>query len=160
MSGVSELANTTAINNILDDIKTEFYAAQGKFPAINSPLEGWAVIWEELEELRLEAKEAHGLTAPAREEAIQVAAMALRYIYDLIPPRPCDDCARRDLQPVEHEKNEKDWSGSSSSQSYQVYQCQVCGDYWGCRHQYDAGTGNDDRWYRFGPDLTTVRRHY
>jgi len=53
-----------------------------------------------------------------------------------------------------------DWDNPGSSQGYQVYKCRVCGDYWGVRYQYDAGTGHDDRSHRFGPDRAAVKRHY
>lgn len=70
------------------------------------------------------------------------------------------DCLDIDLQRVDHEVNTVDWSHRGSGQSYQVYRCKVCKDYWGVRHQYDDGTGHDDRSKRFGPDITTVERHY
>lgn len=63
------------------------------------------------------------------------------------------------LVPIDHPANSVDWNGYSS-QGYQVYRCTECGDYWGCRYQYDPGTGADDRWHRFGPDINLVKRHY
>lgn len=65
------------------------------------------------------------------------------------------------LRAVEHEANTTDWRDGGSSQGYMVYVCSVCGDYWGCRHQYDPGTGSDDRWHRFGAvDPKSIARHY
>jgi hypothetical protein len=73
----------------------------------------------------------------------------------------CSGSSDRGLVPVAHSANQTDWDESYSSQSYQVYRCQECESLWGCRHQYDAGTGHDDRWYRFGPvDPATIERHY
>lgn len=72
---------------------------------------------------------------------------------------PCDECAVGDLKPISHKANRVDWNGPGSSQSYQVYRCRRCDSYWGCRRQYDAGTGRDDRWHRFA-NLDDVRRHY
>lgn len=63
------------------------------------------------------------------------------------------------LVKVDHPVNAVDWR-NYSSQGYQVYRCKECGDYWGCRYQYDPGTGQDDRWHRFGPNLSDVKRHY
>lgn len=52
----------------------------------NSPHEGWAVIREELDELWEEVRrKGGGRNAAARWEAIQVAAMGLRYALDLCP---------------------------------------------------------------------------
>lgn len=54
-----------------------------------------------------------------------------------------------------------DWSTPGSSQGYSVFQCEWCGNVEGCRWQYDAGTGADDRWHSFGSvDPMTVKRHY
>jgi hypothetical protein len=79
-------------------------------------------------------------------------------------PEELHDCTVgriRDLNSVDHPANSIDWSDGGSSQSYQVYRCRVCGDYWGVRFQYDAGTGHDDRWHRFGDvNPTTIKRHY
>lgn len=69
------------------------------------------------------------------------------------------DCDDRTLEKVDHSENRTDWDNPSSSQGYQIYQCAECGDYWGCRYQWDAGTGNDDRWHRFGSS-PIFRRHY
>lgn len=70
------------------------------------------------------------------------------------------DCREHDLERVEHEANGADWEGQNTTQGYQVYRCKTCNDYWGCRYQYDAGTGSDDRWHRFGPNIEDVKRHY
>ena len=75
-------------------------------------------------------------------------------------PEPVHNCLDYQLERVEHEANSDDWHGSGSSQGYQVYRCKVCLDYWGCRYQYDMGTGADDKWHRFGEDISKVKRHY
>lgn len=62
-------------------IGRECYAASKKFVPFNSGHEGWAVIQEELDEL-WDAVKANDMTH-AREEAVQVGAMALRFIIDL-----------------------------------------------------------------------------
>lgn len=66
----------------LDAVNDELHRATDKFPPFNSAHEGYAVILEELDELWEEIK---GEASPSRmrEEAIQVAAMAVRFVYDV-----------------------------------------------------------------------------
>lgn len=67
----------------------ELERAQAKFPAFNSGHEGYAVILEELDELWDEVKASKpgsDMTA-MRKEAIQVAAMALRFVRDVCDAR-------------------------------------------------------------------------
>ncbi len=74
---------------------------------------------------------------------------------------PCRLCDRRgNLRPVDHSANTSDSSSPYCKQGYQVYVCKTCGEYWGCRYQYDAGTGADDRWKEQGKDPDKVKRHY
>lgn len=54
--------------------------ATEKFGSFASAHEGYAVILEELDELWQEVK--HGTRERQREEAVQVAAMALRFLRD------------------------------------------------------------------------------
>ncbi len=67
-------------------IEMEALAAIEKFPTMNSGHEGKAVIEEELEELWIEIKKYPNAskTLMARE-AIQVGAMAARFIADVCP---------------------------------------------------------------------------
>lgn len=64
----------------------ELARAMHKFGPMASPHEGWAVIHEEMDELWNHVKANTGRSSEARVEAIQIAAMALRYVADL-----CDD---------------------------------------------------------------------
>jgi glutamyl-tRNA reductase len=52
---------------------------------MNSAHEGWAVIWEELDELwdEVRAKQGARDVAKMRKEAVQVAAMAMRFVLDV-----------------------------------------------------------------------------
>lgn len=64
-------------------VELELVEALAKFPSFHSPHEGYAVILEELEELWTLVQSNRGRDQIAREEAIQVAAMAIRYVFDL-----------------------------------------------------------------------------
>jgi len=66
---------------LLCEIDAELTRAQSLFPAFHSAHEGYAVLLEEVEELWFEVR--HNNPPGARQEAIQVAAMALRFIMDV-----------------------------------------------------------------------------
>ena len=68
---------------VLDEASSELARAIDKFGPMTSPHEGISVIREEFEELWDHVKRDTGRTAEARAEAIQLAAMALRYANDL-----------------------------------------------------------------------------
>lgn len=65
------------------EVFDELAAAQAKFPRFNGPHEGWAVIREELDELWDLVRENDGDTQLARVEAVQIAAMAIRYMMEV-----------------------------------------------------------------------------
>ena len=73
------------VDAVLAEVRKELEFAQDKFPAFHSAHEGYAVIAEELDELWTDVKQNN--TNYARAEAIQVAAMAIRFILDLDPYR-------------------------------------------------------------------------
>lgn len=64
-------------------VSAEYDAASKKFPAFNSSHEGYAVILEELDEMWADIKSNN--VYRSRQEAIQVGAMALRYLVDINP---------------------------------------------------------------------------
>lgn len=109
----------------------------------------------------LDERLAENAQSAMHEYAIVVRRIAQEYFPVSIGSH---DCTKGDTTPnldrIDHPANTNDWTQSYSRQGYQVYRCRYCGDYWGCRHQYDAGTGQDDRWLGFGPNLEDVRRHY
>ena len=74
----------------------------------------------------------------------------------------CIDFRREfeNMRKIEHEVNTEDWNSHYSRQGYQVYQCKICGRYWGCRYQWDMGTGSDNKWKCFGKDKENIERHY
>ena len=72
--------------NIIADIDQEFIIATSKYPKFNSRHEGLAILREEYIELEQEVFKNHTKDKEAfekmRKEAVQVAAMAMRFIYD------------------------------------------------------------------------------
>ena len=67
-------------------VRIELEKAQAKFPRFNSGHEGWAVIAEELDELWREVRSNQATpdrNNRMRKEAIQVAAMAIRFLADM-----------------------------------------------------------------------------
>lgn len=82
MSGPSYLGNPHD-SPIWEELSDALDKAMTKHAPMNSPHEGWSVIFEELEELREHVRGDTGRSTDARKEAIQVAAMGLRYALDL-----------------------------------------------------------------------------
>jgi len=72
-----------AIDGVLAEVRAEIARAVAKHPPMNSPHEGYAVILEELDELWIEVKANNGRELSALEEAVQIAAMGVRYVTDL-----------------------------------------------------------------------------
>jgi len=69
----------------LADVEEELKRAAELFPAMQSAREGWAVIWEELDELWEEVRDnkTPNQKDRLRKEAVQVAAMAIRFMVDV-----------------------------------------------------------------------------
>ena len=74
---------------LLNEVEQEYLKATAKFGKFNSAHEGYAVILEELEELKTEVfkKKQNRDIDRMRKEAIQIAAMAIRFITDV-----CEGC--------------------------------------------------------------------
>lgn len=68
----------------LVEVVAELERAVRNFPPFNSAHEGFAVLLEELDELKAEVWKSPTKRNPTamRQEAVQVAAMALRFIVD------------------------------------------------------------------------------
>lgn len=81
----NECRGGPAATAVLDEVAAELARARAKFPgAQNSAHEGYAVLAEEVDELWDEVKANHPeRKARMRTEAIQVAAMAIRFIEDV-----------------------------------------------------------------------------
>lgn len=80
-----ELRLYTKLQGILAEVHSEVARAEAKWAPFNSAHEGYAVLLEEVDELK-----AHVWTnqkrrdlAAMRKEALQVAAMAVRFIVDV-----------------------------------------------------------------------------
>jgi hypothetical protein len=70
--------------NLCMEVYNEIEFAVEKFPAFNSAHEGYAILLEEVDELWDEVKNnKHDDGAKQRKEAIQVAAMAIRFVLDI-----------------------------------------------------------------------------
>jgi len=70
-----EIANKAAA------IIEEYKRAREKFKPMHGPHEGWAVIYEELDEMWDEVKVNN--VGAARKECLQVAAMALAFLLEV-----------------------------------------------------------------------------
>lgn len=70
----------------IGNIAGELAEAQRNFPPMRSAHEGYAIIQEEVDELWEEIKLKPSERSPERlyKEALQVAAMAMRFMVDLI----------------------------------------------------------------------------
>ena len=81
------------LTEIGEDIINEAARATKLFAPFNNAHEGLAVIWEEFEELKVEVfkhQSKYDLGA-MRKEAIQLGAMALRFVYDVCKENPNED---------------------------------------------------------------------
>lgn len=68
----------------LELVIAELNLARKKHPPMASTHEGYAVILEELEELWEEIKMREPVPERLRDEAVQVAAMAIRFLIDAV----------------------------------------------------------------------------
>ena len=78
--------NDDRLVQLLADVRMEHRLAIAKFPPFNSAHEGLGVIWEEFEELKAEVFKKKGERSypNMKNEATQLAAMALRFILDVV----------------------------------------------------------------------------
>lgn len=79
----SETIGVTSVEKIANLIYQEFLEATERYGPFHSTHEGYAVIKEELDELWAEIKKKNPDKEHLKREAIQVAAMAMRFLYDL-----------------------------------------------------------------------------
>lgn len=74
-----------AFNSVVCDVVDELEFATSKFGPFHSAHEGYGVILEELDELwdEIKAKQGERSIEKMRAEAVQVAAMAMRFMMDI-----------------------------------------------------------------------------
>jgi hypothetical protein len=74
-----------SIHGVLNEIEDEVSRAEAKWPPMNSAHEAYAVLLEEVDELKshIWTNQKRRDIAEMRKEAIQVAAMAVRLIRDI-----------------------------------------------------------------------------
>lgn len=75
--------NYDKLEEIIDMLRNEVASAMSKHRSMASPHEGHSVIREELHELWDHVRADTGTGPAARKEALQVAAMGIRYVMDL-----------------------------------------------------------------------------
>jgi len=73
------------VSKVFDEVEGELYTAVGKFPPMRSAHEAYAIIHEETDELwdAVKGNKGDGSLEAQRKEAIQVAAMAIRFVLDI-----------------------------------------------------------------------------
>lgn len=88
------------LDQILLDVVAEFERATDKHGSLNSAHEAYAVILEEIEEVWEEVKKRSAKRNPyrLRAELVQVAAMAIRAVYDVADPLIAEANANRYLR--------------------------------------------------------------
>lgn len=81
-----EMQNKKDLTDIFTSVYEEYFTATNSFEPFNSMHEGYAVLKEEVDELwtniKLNANKHPNRLELIRKEALQVAAMAIRIIYD------------------------------------------------------------------------------
>lgn len=77
--------NKEVMEAAFTDVEHEFVSATSKHGKFNSAHEGWAVLYEEVDELweHVRLKSSKRNKREMREECVQIAAMALRFIHDV-----------------------------------------------------------------------------
>ncbi len=74
--------------SVIQAVEAELAQAQLRFPPMHSAHEGYAIILEELDELfeHIRCKQGMRLVHEMKREAIQIAAMAIRFALDVCGP--------------------------------------------------------------------------
>jgi len=82
---MNEINLDDKLNDVLADIKAELQVAMKRFPPMNSAHEGYGVLLEEVDELWeiVKMKQKDRDLVNMRKEAVQVAAMAIRFAIDI-----------------------------------------------------------------------------
>lgn len=96
------------VGDILDQVAVELAKAMQKHAPMPSCHHGHSVILEELEDLFDEIKANRGNLGPAKREAIQIAAVAVRYVLDLCQPEPVAVMTHEDGERIRDMQNKRD----------------------------------------------------
>lgn len=85
----TDLEKREKLYDIAMELLQEAYKATNRYPKFNSEHEGYAVLLEEVDELWREVMKSPKNREPQklRAEAVQVGAMALRFLYDRCPQK-------------------------------------------------------------------------
>lgn len=86
---------------ILMEVHEELDRATAKFGPFLSAHEGYAIIKEEVDELWDEIKKGDRQPELMRKEAIQIAAMAVRFVLDLYGRKFANDDQRSETKKIE-----------------------------------------------------------
>jgi len=84
---VKNIEKDTAIK-IGMELAREAHRAGTLYPPFNSAHEGFAILLEEVDELWDEVKKKNHDIEAMRKEVVQVGAMAIRFIYDVLGTEP------------------------------------------------------------------------
>jgi hypothetical protein len=84
-------------SEVLLDVTDELVSATSVYGPMTTAHEGYAVILEEVDELKAEVWKKHKDPARMREEAIQIAAMAMRFVIDICDKNPAINLNANDL---------------------------------------------------------------
>ncbi len=68
---------------VMDEIEAEYWRIKQKYNDLNNPHEGYACLLEQCDELWTEVCRHKRNNAQMRAEAIEVAAVAMRFVLDL-----------------------------------------------------------------------------
>jgi hypothetical protein len=70
-------------DEVMKMVLAEVYRAEQGFPPMRSAHEGWAILREEVDELWEEVRDKMRDRDRMKSEAVQVAAMAIRFVLDV-----------------------------------------------------------------------------
>ena len=88
--GAREQLDHAKAELILHLVTMELISATNHNGAFHNAHEGWAVLYEEVDELWEEVREKYPDEAKQLKEAIQCAAMSVRFVHDLIDETTLD----------------------------------------------------------------------
>jgi hypothetical protein len=85
------------LDEVTKEVREELWKATNIYGPFASAHEGYVIILEEVDELKAEVWKKHKDPARMREEAIQIAAMAMRFVVDICDKNPVINLNANDL---------------------------------------------------------------